>query len=84
MNSRASEMPSYEFEVMLRYMTTKVAEFGMAGRFDQLDLADILIDHDVTTIDRLPDVVSLARNLQSGSRSWIRRRPESMRGPATG
>lgn len=67
MKSRAFEMQSYEFEVILRYMTQKVAEFGMAGRFDQLDLADVLIDHDVTTVDRLSDVVSLARNLQSGA-----------------
>ena len=66
MKKYQSEMQSYEFEVVLRYMTHKVAEFGMARKFDRLDLADILICHDVTTIDRLPDVVSLARNLQSG------------------
>ncbi|MGA8259030.1 MAG: hypothetical protein WB783_02335 [Arenicellales bacterium] len=61
-----TEMQSYEFEMMLRYMTSKVAELGMALKYDRLDLADILIRHDVTTVDRLPDVVSLARNLQSG------------------
>jgi ABC-type glutathione transport system ATPase component len=66
MKSRQFEMQSYEFEMMLQYMTSKVAEFGMAPQYDRLDLADILISHDVTTVDRLPDVVTLARNLQSG------------------
>jgi hypothetical protein len=66
MKSYQSEVPTYEFEVMLKYMTRKVAELGMGPRFDQLALADILIGHDVTTLDKLADVVSLARNLQSG------------------
>lgn len=61
-------MQSYEFELVLGYMERKVAEFGVARRYDRSDLADILIDHDVVTIDRLSDVVALARNLQSGIR----------------
>lgn len=61
-------MQCYEFAAVLGYMTEKVREFGMAGQYDQLDLADILIDHEVTTIDRMNDVVSLARNLQIGIR----------------
>jgi len=65
MKNPQSDVPSYEFEVMLKYMTRKVAELGMGPRFDQLALADILIAHDVTTLDKLADVVSLARNLQS-------------------
>ena len=66
MQSYQSEFHNYEFELVLNYMTSKIAEFGMAGRYDRLDLADVLLDHDVTTIDRLADVVSLARNLQMG------------------
>lgn len=65
MKSHESGMENYEFEVMLKYMTHKVAEFGLGPRFDQLALADILIGHDVTTVDKLADVVSLARNLRS-------------------
>ncbi len=61
-------MQCYEFEIVLRYMAKKVDEFGPANQYDLLDLADILYDHDVTTIDQLPDVVSLARNLQAGIR----------------
>jgi hypothetical protein len=49
-------------------MAKKVEEFGLADQYDLIDLADILYDHDVTTIDQLPDVVSLARNLQVGIR----------------
>ena len=58
----------YEFEAVLCYMTRKAHEFGLGDRYDRLDLADILIDHDVTTLDRIGDVVSLARNLQAGVR----------------
>ncbi len=66
MNNYQSEFRNYEFEVVLDYMTSKVAEFGMSRQYDRLDLAEVLLDYDVTTIDRLPDVVSLARNLQMG------------------
>ena len=59
-------MQCYEFELVLNYMVKKAAEFGLAHQYDRLDLADILIDHKVTTVDRLSDVVSLARNLQVG------------------
>ena len=58
----------YEFEAVLNYMTSKVRELGLGKKYDRLDLADILIDHDVTTLDRIGDVVSLARNLQAGIR----------------
>jgi len=61
-------MQCYEFETVLKYMTQKVKEMGVSRRYDQLELADILFDHDVTTLDRLGDVVSLARNLQCGIR----------------
>lgn len=58
-------MQCYEFEMLLRYMTKKLAEFEPNHSFDRLDLADILIDHSVTTVDQAADVVSLARNLQT-------------------
>ncbi len=58
----------YEFEAVLDYMTLKVQQIGLGKQYDRLDLADILIDHDVTTLDRIGDVVSLARNLQAGIR----------------
>lgn len=58
-------MQCCEFEMLLRYFTKKLAEFEPCHSFDRLDLADILIDHSVTTIDRMADVVSLARNLQT-------------------
>lgn len=57
-------MQCYEFELVLGYMTKKVAEYGMENYYDRADLADILIDHDVVSIDQLSDIVSLARNLQ--------------------
>ena len=58
-------MQCCEFEMLLTYMTKKLAEFEPSHSFDRLDLADILSEHSVTTIDRMADVVSLARNLQS-------------------
>lgn len=58
----------YEFETVLNYMTQKVRELGLGRRYDRLDLADILIDHDVTSLAQIGDVVSLARNLQAGIR----------------
>jgi len=61
-------MQCYEFELLLTYMMQKVGEFGMAGQYDKIDLADILIDHDVTSIEQISDIVSLARNLQAGIR----------------
>jgi hypothetical protein len=61
-------MQCYEFEAMLTFMERKVADYGMARKYDRLELADILLDHDVTRLDQLPDVVSLARNLQAGIR----------------
>ena len=57
-------MQCCEFEMVLAYMRLKVAEFGSHRHFHRLELADILMDHGVTTIDRLPDVVALARSLQ--------------------
>ena len=58
----------YEFEAVLNYMQSKVQALGLGRQYDRLDLADILFDHDVTTLDRIGDVVSLARNLQVGIR----------------
>ena len=58
----------YEFEAVLNYMTQKVHALGLGKQYDRLALADVLIDHDVTTLDRIGDVVSLARNLQAGIR----------------
>ena len=61
-------MQCYEFECLLTFMERKLADYGMARKYDRLELADILLDHDVTRLDQLPDVVSLARNLQAGIR----------------
>lgn len=58
-------MQCLEFEIVLEYMRFKVVEFGLDRHYHRLELADILMDHGVTTVDRLPDVVSLARSLQS-------------------
>jgi hypothetical protein len=49
-------------------MQLKVAELGIKRRYGRMELADILMDHGITTVDQLPDVVSLARNLQVQSR----------------
>lgn len=62
---RAAEMQCCEFEMVLEFMRLKVDEFGIGRHYHRLDLADILMDYDLTTIDRLPDVVSLARSLQT-------------------
>ena len=61
-------MQCYEFESLVSYMEQKVSEFGLSSEYDRADLADILIDHEVTSLDRLADVVTLARNLQAGIR----------------
>ena len=61
-------MQCYEFEMLLRYMAHKLAEIEPSLPCDRLDLADMLIDQSVTSIDRAPDVVSLARNLQTSFR----------------
>lgn len=58
-------MQCCEFEMVLAFMRLKVDEFGIGRHYHRLDLADVLMDHGITTIDRLPDVVSLARSLQS-------------------
>lgn len=58
-------MHCYEFETLLTYLTKTLSEFEPSQSFDRLDLADLLSEHSVTTIDRSADVVSLARNLQS-------------------
>ena len=63
-----SRMQCLEFEIVLAYMQLKVAEFGLGRHYHRLDLADILMDHGITTVDRLPDVVSLARSLQARAR----------------
>ena len=61
-------MQCCEFEMVLEFMRMKVAEFGIERHYHRLELADILMDHEITTIDRLPDVVSLARSLQTQAR----------------
>lgn len=58
-------MQCCEFEMVVEYMRLKVTELGLAGRFHRTELADILMDHGVATVDRLPDVVALARRLQT-------------------
>jgi hypothetical protein len=49
-------------------MQLKVAELGINRHYPRMELAHILMDHGITTVDQLPDVVSLARNLQVQSR----------------
>lgn len=61
-------MQCCEFEMVVEYMRLKVAELGAERRYHRLELADILMDHGVTTVDRLPDVVALARSLQTRAR----------------
>ena len=61
-------MQCCQFEMVLAYMQLKVAELGIDRHYPRMELADILMDHDIRTVDQLPDVVSLARNLQVQSR----------------
>lgn len=61
-------MQCCEFEMVVEYMRLKVEEIGVERHYHRLELADILMDHGVTTVDRLPDVVSLARSLQPRNR----------------
>lgn len=61
-------MQCCQFEMVLAYMQLKVTELGIKRRYTCMELADILTDHGITTVDQLPDVVSLARNLESQSR----------------
>ena len=61
-------MQCCQFEMVLTYMQLKVAELGIKRHYTRLELADILMDHGITTVDQLPDVVSLARNLQAQAR----------------
>lgn len=61
-------MQCCEFEMVLAYMELKCVELGIRRRFRRMELADLLMDHGITTIDQLPHVVSLARNLQAESR----------------
>jgi len=61
-------MQCCQFEMVLAYMQLKVAELGIERRYPRMELADILMDHGITSVDQLPDVVSLARNLQVQSR----------------
>jgi predicted O-methyltransferase YrrM len=58
-------MQCCQFEMVLAYMQLKVAELGTKRRYTRMELADILMDHGITTVDQLPDVVSLARNLET-------------------
>lgn len=58
-------MQCCQFEMVLAYMQLKVAELGIKRRYTRMELADILMDHGISTVDQLPDVVSLARNLQT-------------------
>jgi hypothetical protein len=57
-------MQCCEFEIVLEYMKLKVSELGLDRHYHRLDLADMLMDHGITTIDGLPEVTSLARDLQ--------------------
>ncbi|NIW85782.1 MAG: hypothetical protein GWN09_04155, partial [Gammaproteobacteria bacterium] len=56
-------MQCCEFEMVLAYLEMTCRELGIRRRYRRMELADLLMDHGVTTIDRLADVVSLARNL---------------------
>ena len=61
-------MQCYEFEMVVEYLRLKVTELGIGRRYHRADLADILMDYGVTTVDRLPDVVAVARALQAHHR----------------
>lgn len=59
-------MQCFEFEMTRAILARKLAEMGLEDAYDTLDLADVLLDHGVTRVDRLPDIVSIARNLEAG------------------
>ena len=59
-------MQCYEFEAVRILMRRKLAEFGVEHCSDDLEIADLLSEVGVTSMEQLPDVVSLARNLQAG------------------
>ena len=57
-----------EFEMVVTYMKMKITEMRIDCHLSRYELADILMDNGVTKIDQLPDVVSIARNLERQSR----------------
>lgn len=61
-------MQCCEFEMVLEYFRISVRDMRTDRHYSRLELADILMDHGVTTIAQLPDAVSIARNLEAASR----------------
>ena len=63
---RESTMQCYEFEIVRTMMRKKLVDSGVGDGFDALDICDLLTEAEVTSVEQLADIVSLARNLQAG------------------
>ena len=61
-------MQCSEFEMVLAYTRARVAEMRIGRHVSRFELADILMDHGVTTVQQLPEALSIARNLEIQSR----------------
>ena len=57
-------MQCCQFEMVLAYTRLRVSEAGLGRHYHRLELADLLMDRGVTTIDRLPEVEDLVRSLE--------------------
>jgi hypothetical protein len=62
-------MQCCEFEMVLAYMRMWTAQCVLEHHYHRLELADVLMDHGVTTMDKLPEVDALEPNLERQMRS---------------
>jgi len=62
-------MQCCEFEMVLTYMRMRTAQCTRERHYHRLELADIVMDHGVTTMDKLPEVDALVLNLERQMRS---------------
>ena len=54
----------FEFDVLLRTLKVQMNAFGVRTPYTDLELADLLDEYGIESLNQFPDIVSLARNLQ--------------------